>query len=88
MKVIFFFILACVLLSCVNASDVLVKKLDKRQAKKTTTTTVPTTTTTTTRKILSDCPNPYVNKCGVTCCQGVQHCCVNDPTRCCWPSPF
>lgn len=84
-----FFVAFLLFAVAVSTSDALNKRNDK---KTTTTTTPPTTTTTTTqptitttRLIISDCPNPYVNKCGVTCCQGRQHCCVNDPTRCCNP---
>jgi hypothetical protein len=77
-----FLLLSICFFAVVCTSDLLNNKVEKRGAK-TTTTTAPTTTTT--RRILSDCPNPYVNKCGVTCCQGRQHCCPNDPTRCCNP---
>lgn len=77
-----FFVAFLLFAVVISASDSLNRKVEKR-GKKETTTTAPTTTTT--RRILSDCPNPYVNKCGVTCCQGRQHCCPNDPTQCCNP---
>lgn len=93
MKFTTFLLLSFCFLAVVSASGLLDKKAEKRNAKTTTTTAPPTTTTTpttgptttTTRLIISDCPNPYVVKCGVTCCQGRQHCCQNDPTKCCNP---
>lgn len=87
-----FFAFALVMMtSFVDASDLLNNKLEKRNKKTTTTTTTeaPTTTTTagptstSTRPTVSECG--YVQKCGVTCCQGMQHCCPNDPTKCCNP---
>ncbi len=77
-------IFAFVLFAVTDASNVLANKAEKRQAKKTSTSTT-TTKPTSTRKIVSDCLNPYVQRCGVTCCTGIQHCCVDNPTACCWP---